>query len=99
MREKFKYAGQTVKVKEGVGNDYFGTNMSGEDFTIEDWCENVLGCSWTDADGNPAAIEYAIRHISFGRNNNVPPFSNDVVYGKIDGLGHLFHINELELPE
>lgn len=54
-------------------------------------------CSWTNANGNPAALEYAIRTSFFGDNNDVPVFSDDVLYGKIDGLGHLFHLNELEL--
>lgn len=99
MRDKFIHAGETVKVKSGVGISSFGQDMSGSDFVIEDWCENILGCSWMDANGNPAALEYAIRSGFFGRNNDVPEFSNDVVYGKVGPFGHLFHINELELPE
>ena len=98
MREKFKYAGQTVKVKSGVGTSLSGQDMSGEDFTIEDWCENVLGKSWMFANGNPAALEYAARSGMFGKNNDVPTFSDDVVYGKVGMFGHLFHVNELELP-
>ena len=97
MREKFKYAGKTVKIKNGVGKGMQVGDMSGMDFTIEDWCENVIGCSWMNANGNPAALEYAMRTGFFGSNNDVPTFSNDVVYGKVGMLGHLFHINELEL--
>ena len=97
MREKFKYAGQTMKVKQGVGNSSFGQDMSGQDFVAEDWCENVLGRSWMHANGNPAALEYAIRHTAYGDNNNVPLLGNDVVYGKIGEFGHLFHVNELEV--
>lgn len=101
MRDKFIHAGKTVKVKNGVGINTFGQDMSGADFVIEDWCENVLGCSWMNANGNPAALEYAMRT---GLNNDenrpyVPIFSNDVVYGKVGPFGHLFHINELMLPE
>ena len=98
MREKFKYAGETVKIKNGVGNGLQVGDMIGMDFTIEDWCENVIGCSWMNAYGNPAAIECALRHSKYGDNNNVPAFDNDVVYGKVGILGHLFHVNELELP-
>ena len=97
MREKFKYAGKTVKIKNGVGNGLQVDDMSGMDFAIEDWCENVLGCSWMFANGNPAALEYAVRSSKYGSNNNVPAFSDDVVYGKVGILGHLFHVNELEL--
>lgn len=96
-RVPFEHAGKKVKVKEGVGKGLQVDDMSGMDFVIEDWCENVLGCSWMNANGNPAAMEYAIRIAENGQNNDVPIFSNDVVYGKIGGFGHLFHINELNL--
>lgn len=99
MREKFKFAGKTVKIKDGVRKGLQVGNMSGMDFVIEDWCENALGCHWRCANGNPAAIEYAVRSAFNGAKNNVPIFSNDVLYGKVCGLGHLFHVNELELPE
>lgn len=97
MRKLHEKSGQVVIVKDGVGKSSFGQDMSGNKFMIEDWCDNVLGCSWSNANGNMAALEYAMRTGIFGSNNNVPLFSNDVVYGKIDGFGHLFHINELEL--
>lgn len=92
MREKSKYAGCTVKIKENAGD-----GLSGREFVVEDWCENVLGCSWMDANGNPTALEYAVRLVIFGKNNNVPMFSNDVLYGKVAGMGYLLHVNELEL--
>ncbi len=97
MREKFKYAGQTVKTKQGVGISSFGQDMSGQDFIVEDWWENVTGCSWMNADGNLAALEYAIRSAKYGDNNNVPLLGNDVVYGKIGPFGHIFHVSELEI--
>lgn len=50
-----------------------------------------------NADGNPAALEYAIRSAKYGDNNNVPLFGDDVVYGKIGPFGHIFHVNELEI--
>ena len=96
-RVPFEHAGKTVRVKDGVGKGLQVGDMSGMDFVIEDWCENVLGVSWMFANGNPAAIEYAFRIASNGDKNNVPPLSDDVVYGKIGGFGHLFHVNELNL--
>lgn len=96
-RETFEHAGKTVKVKNGVGINSFGQDMSGADFTIEDWWENVSGMSWMDSNGNPAALEYAMRSALNGWKNDVPAFSNDVVYGKIGPFGHIFHVNELEL--
>lgn len=96
MRETFEHAGKTVKVKQGVGKGLNCGDMSGQDFVIEDWCENVLGKSWKVANGNPAALEYAARTGFNGDHNNVPVFSDDVVYGKIGPYGHLFHVNELD---
>ena len=95
MREKCKHAGKTVKIKNGVGKGLQVGDMSGMDFTIEDWCENVIGCSWMDANGHPAALEYAVRTGVYGSNNGAPVFSNDVLYGKIGMLGHSFHVKEL----
>lgn len=96
MREKFKHAGHVAKIKNGVGHGMQGYDMSGKDFEAEDWCENVIGRSWMAANGNPAALEYAMRSGIFGKNNEVPTFSDDVVYGKVGGFGHLFHVNELD---
>lgn len=98
MRERYIHAGKTVKVKQGVGLNNNGEDMSGADFFIEDWCINLwFGTSWLDIGPNGAAIEYAKRILKYGKNNNVPFESDDVLGGKIDGISHLFHINELEL--
>ena len=97
MREKSVYAGKTVKIKNGVGVGLAVGDMSGQDFVVEDWCENLWGRSWMGMDGNPTALEYAIRTGFNGQNNNVPVFSDDVLYGKVGAFAHLFHINELEL--
>lgn len=99
MRPKYKHAGKKVKVKDGVGNSSFGDDMSGADFVIEDWCANIWGESWMDMTSNPTALEYAFRTGSYGGNNNVPPFSNDVLYGHVGTFAHLFHVNELELED
>lgn len=74
------YAGRTVKMKGKA-----------ESITIEDWWVNVYGLSWMFSEGNPAAILYAIRvakeHL---------PTDNDVLYGKVRGMGVLVHLSELE---
>ena len=98
MREKSKYAGKTVKIKNGVGKGFMVPDMSGMDFVVEDWAENLLGCPWWAANGNPTAMEYAVRTGVFGRNNNVPD-DNEVLGGKVGMFSHLFHINELELEQ
>lgn len=55
-REKFRFAGQTVKVRNEI------PKFGGADFIIEDYWQNVTGgLSWMDSNGNPAAMMYAIR--------------------------------------
>lgn len=98
-REKSIYAGKTVKIKDGVGHGFMCDDLSGKEFVVEDWCENAIGCSWMNAKGNPSAIEFAMRTVFYGKNNDVPPFSNDVLYGKVGLFGHMFHVNELELEK
>lgn len=82
MRTASPYAGMTVKTKNG------------QDFTVEDWWQNVFGESWMRSDGNFAAMKYGI-HAAM---TNLP-IDNEVLYGKIDGFGVLLHISELVLPE
>lgn len=89
-REKFRFAGYTVKIKSEI------QEFGGADFTIEDYWQNVSGMSWMNSNRNPAAIMYAIR---IGSQDFKVPFNNEVVYGKIGGMGHLFHVSELVLPK
>lgn len=96
-REKCPYAGLTVKIKADVGIDPMtGHDLGNQDFTIEDYWENVYGLSWMHSDGNPAALLYAIRT---GMRGGAVPINNDVLYGKIGMMGYLFHISELCLPD
>lgn len=91
-RERCPYAGCTLKTRPDVGdNPINGQPLGNLDFEVEDWFENVAGRSWMFADGNPTALIYAFRT---GKKGNVPT-DNDVVYGKIDGLGYAFHVSEL----
>ena len=95
-RERSPYAGCEVKTRPDVGKDILsGRDLSNQVFWVEDWWENVYGRSWMVADGNPAAMVYGIRT---GLRGCVPT-DNEVLYGKIDGLGYLFHVSELCLQE
>lgn len=79
------YAGQTVNLRAG---ESFG----GVEFRLEDWWDRVSGASWMeDVFSNPACLNYATR-VAF----RVPP-DDEVVYGKVDGLGYLVHVSELDL--
>jgi len=78
-----KLAGQTVAIKTGT--------FQGNHFRVEDWHDRVIGGSWMDAEGNPAALDYAMRS---GVKDKLP-LDNEVLYGKIGGLGKLVHQSEL----
>lgn len=64
----------------------------GREYRIEDYADRVLGRSWMMANGNPCALKYAVRsavdHL---------PLDNEVLYGKIDGLGEMIHISEIAI--
>ena len=65
-------------------------SFGGAVIRIEDWWDRVAGKSWMDCNGNPAALVYAMRSV-----DNDLPADDEVLYGKINGLGHLIHISEL----
>ena len=76
--KRHELAGKTVKTK------------TGEEFTVEDWSDNVLG-KWTFmANGNPAALVYAIRVAKYNL-----PIDHHGVYGKVCGLGVIIHDSEI----
>lgn len=86
--ESHPRAGQEV-VLEGVTID----GQENPEYFIEDWWDKLTGGSWQFAQGNPAALKYAIRSV-FGVDSPLP-IDDEVVYGKIDGFGHLVHVSEL----
>lgn len=77
--ERHPDAGKVVTVDMGDGP---------VDFWLEDWWDHLTGGSWMDAVGNPAALNYAVRSAL------TLPLDNEVVYGKIGGLGYLVHVSE-----
>lgn len=84
MSDSHPLAGKTVKIKDEV------KGIGGELFVIEDYWHNVTGSSWMSATGNPAALQYAFRSGISGL-----PIDNEVLYGKVGGLGFLVHVSEL----
>ncbi|MBR3503683.1 MAG: hypothetical protein IKO07_05495 [Clostridia bacterium] len=92
MREKHPLAGQTVRLQEGIGKFVQGNDAGGAEFVVEDWADNVLGRSVWAADGNPAALEYALRTATSGK---PVPIDNNAVYGKVGWFGHIVHDSEI----
>lgn len=87
--EPHPLAGKNVLLNDKVQGDP-EVMWPGRVYTVEDWWDRVSGGSWMYAEGNPACLKYAMRSAMSGL-----PLDNEVVYGKIDGLGHLIHASEL----
>ncbi len=81
-------AGKTVMIKQSAHE------LGGEEYQVEDYWDRVAGGSWMNAEGNPAVMMYAIRS-GCSPNINIP-INDDVLYGKINSLGHLVHTIEIE---
>lgn len=81
--EIHQLARQTVEITEG--------QFKGQQFILEDWWDRLGQGSWKICTGNPACIEYAVRVLM-----EPIPQDDEVVYGKIDGLGKLIHVTQLD---
>lgn len=95
-REKHPLAGRTVRLHALTEKSLGPYLKEGDEYRIEDWWVNLTGKSWGACDGNPACMAYAMRNGLGG----VLPADDEVVYGKVNGLGHLIHTSELgdEMP-
>lgn len=80
-------AGETVAVKL-TGHPQIGEGP--HEYKLLDWWDKLTGGSWMFADGNPAALIYAMRS-----GMNEMPLDNEVVYGHIGGFGHIVHVTEI----
>ena len=86
--ESHPLAGKTIDIKPVY--DVQTHPRKGDLFVVEDWWDKLTGESWMFASGNFAAMNYGER-----AGIAALPLDNEVVYGKIDGLGYLLHISEL----
>lgn len=75
-------ARQTVTVDKGNGP---------ERYEVEDYWDRVSGQSWQTQGGNFAVMGYAVRAGVQGL-----PLDDEVLYGKIDHLGYLVHVSEVQ---
>lgn len=88
-KEAHPLAGKLVYLNDKA-KDAEGKSIKDVVYKIEDWWDRVAGKSWQVAEGNPAAIQYAVRAAL----NNIP-LDDEVVYGKIGAFGYLFHVSWL----
>lgn len=96
--------GKSVKIKEGTKHLQV-PDFDQQSILIEDWWDRVGGKSWMASQGVPGCLVYGLR-IGFVQGTVVHmvgsatvPIDDEVLYGKINGLGHLVHIQELQLEE
>lgn len=85
-------AGQAIRVQfAGGGHPQVPASKEGPvEFVVEDWWDTITGGSWMYADGNPAALVYAMRAGFSGL-----PMDDEVIYGKVGNFGHLVHVTEI----
>lgn len=88
MRDKHQLARKTVTVN--LKGKPYENLVDGCKYTVEDWVENVMGGSWGVQQGNPACLIYAMRSAMAGIG-----IDEEVVYGKVNGIGYLVHVSEL----
>lgn len=79
--------GKVVKIKTEANE------IGGEEYRIEDYWDRIAGKSWMVSSGNPACLNYAMRT---GLSSTPVPTDNEVLYGKINGMGFLVHVSEIE---
>jgi len=91
--ESSELVGTIVKIKKDVEHPHV-KNFGGSDFIVEDWWDKLTGESWMNTNGNPACLIYAMR-VGMSLKDK-KPCDDEVVYGKINGMGHLVHISEIE---
>lgn len=87
MREPSPYAGQTVRLRADAAE------LGGHQAEIVDWYERTAdGQAWHDRiDTDPRAQGYAIRRGLGGLVDD-----DDVLFARVDGLGQLVHVTEIE---
>lgn len=93
--EKSTLAGVVVKLAHDIRTTR-GVIPAGTEYMVEDWWDHLTGKSWGMSDANPACLIYAIRIAT--QEFPVPP-DDEVLYGHIDGFGHLVHMTEIDTSE
>lgn len=88
--ETHPLAGEEVELIDDYHHNQYPDMHS---IIIEDWWDHLTGGSWMMAEGNPAAMVFAMRT---GMAPYNVPFDDEVVYGKYKGMGVLVHVSEIK---
>lgn len=87
MRDPSPYAGKTVRLRADAAE------LGGHDVEVVDWYERTNGgSSWRSSiDDDPRAQGYSVRRGLGGL-----PDDDEVLFGRVDGMGQLVHLTEIE---
>lgn len=86
--EPHPLAGTTATLSTSIPRD--PDRLAGSEVHVEDWYDRIAGRSWMVANGNFAALKYAMRSAIAGL-----PLDNEVVGVKVGGYSHIVHTSEL----
>lgn len=86
--------GKKFRVKRSIGKGLLNRQLGGKIFVVDGYWHELTGKSWADSNlNNPAVFEFVTRNPNKYINTEK---ENNVLYGHIDGFGHLFHEEELK---
>lgn len=86
MRDPSDYAGKTVRLRADAAE------LGGHRAEVVDWYERLGdGVSWRDNPGDPRTENYRMRRGLGGL-----PDDDDVLFARVDGMGQLIHVTEIE---
>ena len=86
MRDPSPYAGQTVRLRADAAE------LGGHKAAVVDWYERLGDkVSWRDNPSDPRAMGYIVR-----RGLGALPADDDVLFARVDGMGQLIHLSEIE---
>ncbi|KAI4218049.1 MAG: hypothetical protein L6R40_008808, partial [Gallowayella cf. fulva] len=68
-----------------------GVVVAGAEFRVEDYADRIMGGSiWA------GPMTFAVMHYMARAEANSLPMDDKVLYGKINGLGHMVHESEID---
>jgi hypothetical protein len=86
MRDPSPYAGKTVRLRLDAAE------LGGQPAEVIDWYQRTgSGVSWHDNPNDPRAQNYTIRRGLGGM-----PDDDEVLFARVDGMGQLVHVSEIE---
>lgn len=94
-----RFAGKSVKLNELAEDPLRGILIPGTVIEVENWYDRVdptRPVSWMDNDAQTfTTMHYAQRVMALGAKGIGGLADDEVVYGHVNGLGHIVHTSEL----